>query len=64
MQWRWWPNEGHTNMRSKMNVVYPHTLSEDEDRREKKRTRTVVKKINVVDVELGSSWDCVLEYLA
>jgi len=51
-------------MWSKKDVVYPHTLSEDEYRREKKRTRSVVKKINVLNVELGSSWDGVLEYLA
>jgi len=64
LQWRWRRNVGHTNMWSKKDVVYPHTLSEDEYRREKKRTRSVVKKINVLNVELGSSWDGVLEYLA
>lgn len=44
LQWRCRHNEGHISMWNKKDVVYPHTLSEDEDRREKKRTRTVVKK--------------------
>jgi len=40
-------------MWSKKDVVCPHTISEDEDRREKKRERTVVKRINELNLELG-----------